>query len=221
MTKRVRAHVNPLSITKEISFSGFPNDNTIIVDVGSCKGEFAEELIKKFPEKNYILFEIRVPLMKKLEEKFKDYSNVVVFGGDGGRNFESILKPSVDRGIKIETIYVNFPDPWFKDRHKKRRFITPKFLEKINDFINCKTTFIFQTDQKFLFDETLEILRNSSFNDIEFFDSSPFGIRTDWEETTMKLGRKIWRVRFKRQNTKEQTPVIRYRNEAKKRKEKE
>lgn len=203
MAKRIRAHVNPLSITHEYSFKGFENDHPIVIDVGSCKGEFAQGLVEKFPEKNFILFEIRKPLQEKLEKIFENHDNVVIFDGDAGRNFRSILEPSLLREISIEEVYINFPDPWFKDRHKKRRFINLKFLEDLSEYISPKTTFIFQTDQQFLFEETLEILKNSNFSHIEFFEDSPFGIETDWEQATKKIGREIWRIRFRKKDKKD------------------
>ncbi len=196
MQKRIRNHVNPLSITHEYQFEGFENDHPIIVDVGSCKGEFAAALIDKFPNKNFVLFEIRVPLREKLEEQFKDFSNVKVFGGDAGRNFKSILKPSIDRGVHLETVYLNFPDPWFKEKHKKRRFLNSKFLEEVRGYIRPETEFVFQTDQQFLFDETLAMMRECGITDIHFFDEPPYGVRTDWECATMALGRSISRMRF-------------------------
>ncbi len=197
MSKRLRPHVNPLSITKEYSFEGFANNNPIIVDMGACKGEFTAELLEKFPDKNFVLFEIRIPLADKLRQKFENNKNVVVFDGDGGRNFEAILRPSIEKGIKLETVYVNFPDPWFKEKHKKRRFITSKFLEKSAEWITKDTEFVFQTDQKFLFEETLETVENSVFSKVEFFKKPPFGIRTDWEQAKIKEGDEIFRMKFK------------------------
>ena len=196
--KRVRPHVNPLSITHELSFEGFENNNPIIVDVGACKGEFTEELTKQFPNKNFIVFEIRLPLVEKLWQKFVSHENVVVFDGDAGRNFKSILKPSIDRGVKVEQIFVNFPDPWFKEKHKKRRFINEKFLAGCAGFIPKDTQWVFQTDQKFLFDETLEVVQKSPFSQIKFFDEPPHGIRTDWEQAKIAEGAKIFRMRFGR-----------------------
>lgn len=195
MAIRVRAHVNPLSILKEHSFQGFGNNNPIIVDVGACKGEFAYELVQKFPGKNFVLFEIRVPLANKLREKFSEFSNVVVFDGDAGRNFESILKSSAER---IETIYVNFPDPWFKEKHKKRRFINTKFLNSCEEWMNGETEFVFQTDQQFLFEETLEVVKESPFREIQFFKDSPHGVQTDWEVAKIREGGQVWRMKFKK-----------------------
>ncbi len=196
--RRVRKHVNPLSILKKHNFAGFGNDKPILVDVGACLGEFAEELVKKFPAKNFILFEIRVPLANKLREKFKDYENVVVFDGDAGLNFRGILEPCLKQGAKIEQIFVNFPDPWFKERHKKRRFINEKFLASCADWLPAETEFVFQTDQEFLFNETLEVVENSPFSKIAFFEGSIHGIPTHWEKQKLLEGAKIWRMRFRK-----------------------
>lgn len=201
MPKRVRTHVNPLSILKEHTFEGFSREAPLIVDVGACKGEFVEEMAQKFPEKNFIALEIRVPLARKLQEKFKDFPNVVVFDGDAGRNFKSLLGPSLAQGRDIETIYVNFPDPWFKEKHKKRRFINASFLEEMKDFLPATTSFVFQTDQKFLFEETLDVLKNSPYPDITFFENSPHGVMTDWEKAKVAQGAPIYRMRFKQKKS--------------------
>ncbi|MCF7917453.1 hypothetical protein K9L27_00375 [Candidatus Gracilibacteria bacterium] len=195
MSPRIRAHVNPLAVRQEYSFGGFGNKNPIIIDVGACRGEFALELVQKFPQKNFILFEIRIPLAEKLRKQFSKFPNVIVFDGDAGRNFRSILVSSA--GV-LETIYINFPDPWFKDKHKKRRFLHEKFLSECAEWIHEKTTFVFQTDQQFLFEETFAIVQKSAFCDIHKFNTPPFGIMTDWEQVKRKKGEKIWRMEFKK-----------------------
>jgi tRNA (guanine-N7-)-methyltransferase len=195
---RVRAHVNPLSVRLEHSFQGFENQNPILIDVGACKGEFSEALMQKFPDRNFVLFEIRVPLADQLREKFKGRSNVIVFDGDAGKNFENILRSSVEKGVLIEEIFVNFPDPWFKEKHKKRRFINPDFLEKCSEWISDKTWFVFQTDQRFLFEETVETVEASPFSHIERFNFSAHGIPTHWEQQKLNEGSEIWRMQFKK-----------------------
>ena len=170
----------------------------MVVDVGSCKGEFIQALVDRFPNKNFVLFEIRVPLAQRLRSMFKDHSNVVVFEGDAGLNFKNILKPSIDRGVMVEEIYVNFPDPWFKERHKKRRFISSKFLSESSSYVSAETKWVFQTDQEFIFRETVEVLEKSAFNQIKYFNAPPYGVRTNWEVATMREGRCIWRMEFLR-----------------------
>lgn len=196
MAKRVRTHANPLSITKEIHFEGFGNNQPIFVDVGAFKGEFMAELATQFPDHNYICFEIRSSIANDLREKFKDQPNFAVFDGDAGRNFRNILQPCLDQGAVIKNIFVNFPDPWFKDRHKKRRFITTTFCNELASWLPPKTEIVFQTDQQFLFDETLEYLKETPYRNIEYFDDSVYGIPTDWEKIKLAQGDLIWRMKF-------------------------
>lgn len=196
--KRTRNHVNPLSILKDHTFDGFGNDKPIFVDVGAFRGEFMDRLSEKFPDHNYLLFEIRTPIAKKLEANFGDRPNFAIFDGDAGRNFRAILQPCMDQGAKIEKIFVNFPDPWFKDRHKKRRFINPKFLAEVATWIPKETIFVFQTDQKFVFEETLEALQESAYTNITQFEGSAYGIPTDWEQAKLDAGDEINRMEFTR-----------------------
>jgi tRNA (guanine-N7-)-methyltransferase len=99
--------------------------------------------------------------------------------------------------VLVEEIFINFPDPWFKERHKKRRVINKKFLESVSKWVQKETTWIFQTDQKQLFEETVEILKELDFLNIEFFDESPHGATTKWENAKKKDGFKINRLRFR------------------------
>lgn len=197
MAKRVRTHVNPLSITEEHHFEGFGNNHPIFVDVGAFKGEFMAGLLEKFPNHNFILFEIRLPIAEKLREKFKDHENVVVFHGDAGINFKNILQPCLNQGAVIKQVFVNFPDPWFKDKHKKRRFITTKFLNQCASWLPPETEFIFQTDQEFLFTETKEYLTETPYSITEEFTEPSHGLTTNWEEAKVAEGGSVYRMRFK------------------------
>ena len=198
MNKRTRTHSNPLANLQEIHFEGFGNDNPIFVDVGAFKGEFMEKLAEKFPNHNFICFEIRTPIAEALKEKFKDKPNFRVFEGDAARNFKNILEPCLNEGASIEQIFVNFPDPWFKDRHKKRRFITTKFCNDLAQWFPAKTEIVFQTNKQFLFEETLEYLKETPYKGINQFEGSVHGIPTDWETAKLAKGEKIWRMKFTR-----------------------
>jgi len=195
---RCRPHVNPLAITKEVSFDGFENNNPLVVDIGSYKGEFVKALADKHPEKNYIACEIRTPIANALRTMFKDYQNVVVFDGDAGLNFQKLLEPSLEKGIKLERVYVNFPDPWFKESHKKRRFINHNFLKSIHSWFPSEAEIVFQTDQEFLFEETQEYLIDSGFEVIEVFHNPPFGVQTNWEKAKSECGKTIFRCIIKK-----------------------
>jgi len=162
--------------------------------------EFSFTLTQQFPEKNFLLFEIRIPFFLRLEKLFSGFPHVSVFDGDAGRNFRLILEPLFQSGVRVEKIFVNFPDPWFKEKHKKRRFITQTFLQECAEYFVGNPEFLFQTDQEFLFQETLEIVQQSAFSHVVFFDEPPFGVVTEWESVKRKENpdMKIWRMRFQK-----------------------
>lgn len=195
--KRIRNHVNPLAYTEEFFFNGFDNKKNIIVDIGSYRGEFGEKLLEKFgDEKNFIFFEIRKPFFEYLEKIFQRHKNVKIFSGDAGRNLKNILELSIKKGVKIEKIFINFPDPWFKEKHKKRRLISEKFLKDLESWIPSETEIIFQTDQAKLFFETRKIIKKNQNFKIKYFWKAIWGISTYWEEMKKKESKIIWRMKI-------------------------
>ena len=195
MSKRVRNHVNPLAITEEISFAGFANGNPVVVDVGAYRGEFVEGLADQFPDQNYIALEVRRRVADELQKKFARRDNIVVFPGDAGRNLRTILEPSMKRGIRIKEIFVNFPDPWFKKKHHKRRFINKDFLKETKTWIDHETRWVFQTDQERLFHDTVDILDELAIA-YRRLSSSPYGVKTKWEKAKLAVGQEIYRLEF-------------------------
>ncbi len=195
MARRIRHHVNPLGILTEHRFGGFGNTRDVVVDIGAYKGEFIAALRERFPRRNYIVLEVRSRVAARLKERFRDADNVAVFDGDGTRNFKSIVKPCQDEGAFIREVYVNFPDPWLKDRHKKRRIITERFLRATAQWLSPKTTWVFQTDQESVFDDTVAILERCGYA-YERFTAPPYGIATDWEVAQSARGAQIYRMRF-------------------------
>lgn len=194
--KRIRNHVNPLSDRQEYVFEGFDNNKTLIVDIGSYRGEFVEQLVDYFAEeKNFLACEIRKPYANYLRELFADNKNVAVFDSDSARNFKGLVKPSQDKGILTEYVFINFPDPWFKDRHKKRRVVSTKFLQETAEWISPETVFIFQTDQEQLFRDTQELLDEQGIIYTEF-DDSLWGAQTHWERMKISEGNPIYRMSF-------------------------
>jgi tRNA G46 methylase TrmB len=110
--KRIRNHVNPLSIFHENKIDVFDNKRPVIMDIGSYRGEFGERLLKYFgKERNFVFFEIRKPFYEYLKELFKEEKNVRVFDGDAARSLKKMILDLKENGNEIEKIFVNFPDP--------------------------------------------------------------------------------------------------------------
>ncbi len=201
MTKqRVRHHVNPLSDLTEIAFSGFGNDKPIIVDVGADRGEFSQGILDRYGDRyNLIVSEIRKPLAVKLEDKFAPYPYVKVVAGDFVRNVRALLEPAIKNdGVHIEKVFINFPDPWFKDRHHKRRVVGERLIENISGWMGPETWWYFQTDQAELFRDTREFLLGCELVEVEFeFDEDLYEIETKWGAAKRAAGYEINRLRFR------------------------
>ena len=201
MAKRIRPHVNPFSVRKEISFAGFPDWRPIWVDVGAARGEFLGEMMQQFPTKNFVFFEIRQPLFCHLQQKFGGFKNVKIFDGNASQNFENVLRPSREKGVKIEKVFINFPDPHLKPRHQKRRFLNENFLEQTEKWIGAETEFFLQTDQKSVFEHGLEMLQwRKNFWKFEIFSEPILGVQTEWEKVKVGEGAAIFRLKFQKKD---------------------
>lgn len=221
LPKRVRNHVNPLADQTEINFGGFANAKPIMIDIGAYRGEFSQQLVEQFGDThNFIVTEIRKPYANYLRELFQGNTNVAVFDGDSARNIRGLLESSIKKGVLIDYVFINFPDPWFKEKHKKRRVVNHDFLNTLKDLLQTqapevvprpgcisgggtsgcgtsnKTKIIFQTDQKPLFDETVELIQENRGWQVEHFDNPLWGIQSHWENTKVAEGNLIYRVQI-------------------------
>jgi tRNA (guanine-N7-)-methyltransferase len=105
-----------------------------------------------------------------------------------------------ENGNEIEKIFVNFPDPWFKEKHKKRRFLNEKILNIFFKVLDEDSEIIFQTDQKSLFKDTVKLVKNNGNFKIRKFKKALFDIHTYWEEMKIKEGSKIYRMSLQKKD---------------------
>ena len=193
--KRKRNHVNPLADETVINFAGFKNTRPIIMDIGAYRGEFSEQLVEKFSNThNFIVTEIRKPYANYLQELFNENKNVEVFNGDSAKNISGLIKQSLDNGVLIDYIFVNFPDPWFKEKHKKRRVVNTNFLNELANLVTPEVKLVFQTDQKQMFEETVELIIEHGKFDVEYFEEPLWGIQSHWEIMKTDEGDEINRM---------------------------
>lgn len=129
----------------------FGNENPIHIEIGMGKGQFIMELAKTNPDINYIGIEKYSSVLVRALEKRPELEtkNLVFIRMDA----EDIVK--VFDKDEIERIYLNFSDPWPKDRHAKRRLTSTQFLSKYNQFLQPDGKVIFKTDNRPLFDFSL------------------------------------------------------------------
>ena len=130
----------------------FGNENEIHTEVGTGKGRFLMELAKAHPEINYVGIEkyssVLLRAVQKMEENL--LPNVRFIRMEAEHILRYFAKGEVDR------VYLNFSDPWPKERHAKRRLVSREFLDRYRILLTPQGHLEFKTDNKDLFDFGVE-----------------------------------------------------------------
>lgn len=169
----------------------FNNDNPIYIEIGIGKGKFIVENALKYPNINFIGIEKYDSVLVRAIQKSNELelNNLKLVRMDAKR-IEEVFDHEVDR------IYLNFSDPWPKDRHYKRRLTSYVFLDKYEHIFKNNKYIIMKTDNIDLFNFSLESLTNHGYN-IEFMTNDLHSlnnvdnIMTEYEEKFSNKGIKI------------------------------
>ena len=130
----------------------FGNDHPIRIEIGMGKGRFLMDMARLYPEINFIGIEkyssVLLRAVQKLEEE--ELPNVRLIRMDA-EDLENVFAQG-----ELDRIYLNFSDPWPKDRHAKRRLESRQFLARYDQILKKDGTIEFKTDNRALFDFALE-----------------------------------------------------------------
>lgn len=132
----------------------FGNDRPIRIEIGMGKGRFIMDMAELHPEINYIGIEkfssVLIRGIQKLEER--QLPNVYFVRMDA-EAITDVFEPG-----EVDRIYLNFSDPWPKDRHAKRRLPSKEFLARYDQILKKDGVIEFKTDNQDLFAFALEQL---------------------------------------------------------------
>lgn len=176
----------------------FENDHPIRIEIGMGKGQFLLELARREPEINFIGIEryssVLVHPVRKLEA-LTPLHNIVLLRMDAERLTEVFAPGEVDR------IYLNFSDPWPKDRHAKRRLPGRVFLGRYEQVLVPGGLIEFKTDNRSLFDFALEEAKEAGWTiDACTYDlhhdpvMNEGNIMTEYETRFSELGNPIFKL---------------------------
>ncbi|MEW4284433.1 tRNA (guanosine(46)-N7)-methyltransferase TrmB [Priestia koreensis] len=176
----------------------FGNDNPIHIEVGTGKGQFLVGMAKQNPNVNYIgieLFEsiIVVALDRLIEEKLP---NLKLLNVDAATLNDIFGKNDVER------VYLNFSDPWPKNRHAKRRLTYKTFLKRYEDLLVDGGEIHFKTDNQGLFEYSLTSFSEYGlllkYVSLDLHKSDFEGnVMTEYEEKFSNAGQRIYRCEVK------------------------
>ncbi len=209
----MRQHVNPLSQFFQLPLS-LPSKNVLFkkshnpihLDIGSAKGEFLIELAIKYPDWNFVGLEIREPLVSLCEKKRRklELDNLKFLFCNVNVSLDEWLS-DLDYG-QLKRVSIQFPDPWFKRKHFKRRVLKTNILNSIAKAMSKDGEIFIQTDIfKLIEYMTNTIDKNRYFNkkevgDLRFIDENPYQVKTDREIFSLKKNLLIYRAIYIRNN---------------------
>jgi len=192
----MRQHVNPLSrnfneiesIPFLIAMFGDPKLK-LHLDIGCAAGEFLFDLALVNTSWNYLGIEIREKLVKtaQLKARKREIKNLYFLFGNANNILNDVQSKFIIKNLK--SLSLNFPDPWFKKRHHKRRVIQPDFIINLSNLMQTGSLIFVKTDVKDLFDYMdctissnfhFKTIDKKDFNCSESFN--PIKVKTDREK---------------------------------------
>ena len=205
----MRQHVNPLSQffqipislpSKTVLFS--KSNNPIHLDIGSAKGEFLIELAQKSPDWNFVGLEIREPLVRLCEKKREklELNNLKFLFCNVNVSLDEWLA-DLNFG-QLKRVSIQFPDPWFKRKHFKRRVLKDNLINSIAKSMSKEGEIFIQSDILKLIESMTNIIdENRYFNrkdlgDLSFIDKNPYNVKTDRELFSLKKNLPIYRLMY-------------------------
>ncbi len=205
----MRQHVNPLSQFFQLPLS-LPSKNILFekshypihLDIGSAKGEFLIELATKYPDWNFVGLEIREPLVSLCEKKRRklELTNLKFLFCNVNVSLDEWLS-DLDFG-QLKRVSIQFPDPWFKRKHFKRRVLKTNILNSIAKAMSKDGEIFIQSDIfKLIEYMTNTIDKNRYFTrknggDLRSIDKNPYNVMTDREIFSLKKNLLIYRVMY-------------------------
>ncbi len=178
----------------------FKNNNPIQIEIGMGKGKFITSLAKLNPNINYIGIEKYSSVLIRAVEKQEELKleNLIFIRMDAEKIEDVFIKDEIDK------IYLNFSDPWPKDRHSKRRLTSKEFLKRYDQILKKEGIIEFKTDNKGLFEFSLEEAPIAGWNIIEWTDNlhksemSKGNVMTEYEEKFSSMGNFIYKMSINR-----------------------
>ena len=176
----------------------FGNGNPIHIEVGMGKGKFITEMALRNPDINYIGIERYTSVLLRAvqkREKLEEIPNLYYLCIDARE------LPRIFAKAEVERIYLNFSDPWPKDRHAKRRLPSREFLARYGEILPGNGSVEFKTDNKGLFAFALEEAEASGWrldactfdlhHDAEMMEGN---VMTEYEEKFSGMGNPIHKM---------------------------
>ena len=178
----------------------FHNTHPVHIEIGMGKGQFITELARQNPDINYIGIEKFSSVLVRAIERLdaapdRDQLQNLLYIRMDAEHLEQVFAP-----CEVSRIYLNFSDPWPKDRHAKRRLTSDRFLARYNNVLTPEGRIMFKTDNQDLFQFSLEQITASGWTldkvtfDLHHSAYNEGNIMTEYEARFSAEGKPICRL---------------------------
>ncbi len=202
---RVHQHVNPLApyyrfTPKPLEIEKvFENpDLPLHLDIGCARGRFILKMAEIEKSWNFLGLEIREPLVEEANRLAKeaDLKNLHYEFCNATHALDKFLE-KLPADI-LQTVTIQFPDPWFKNKHAKRRMVKDKMVKTIVEHLKTAGNVFIQTDVDFLAEEMFEIFReNNRLRELKISEN-PFPVKTERETAVEEKELPVFRRVFEK-----------------------
>jgi len=207
---RVRQHVNPLSQKYQQPIEPpewdkiyAHSEQPLHLDIGCGRGWFLVQMAELHPAWNFLGLEIREPLVEQANGwcQERGLTNLHYIFCNVNNSLEPLLRSLPPNALQRVTI--QFPDPWFKKRHQKRRVVQPETVAELAQYLPSGGMLFVQSDVKAVAVEMCDrVQANSAFqrqNNGDWLPTNPLPIPTEREQSTLSRGEPVYRAMFLRQ----------------------
>ncbi len=165
------------------------------LEIGSGRGDFLVGMAKQLPQGLFLGVEMKEELLMRTAHKLESENihNVKLLLADVITCFDQMPAEIFD------AIYLNFSDPWPKDRHAKRRLTHSRFLEAYRRLLKPSGVLVVKTDNPNLFRFSLDSLSEANYDMIEVVEdltalADPLNVVTEYEAKFSAMGHPIFRI---------------------------
>ena len=201
---RHRIHANPFSVPKPEPMPKwdevFGRKAPIALEIGFGIGGFLLDLGAKHPEWNVLGVEIRQHFVNGVLKQagLRGLNNVQAIVANINRDLDELLE---DQSVAF--VSVNFPDPWFKKRHHKRRIVKPEFVACLQKKLAVGGVFHMATDWENYAEHMLEVMTTAEgfknqAEDNQYVPRPEHRPLTKFENRGHKLGHGVWDLMFEK-----------------------
>jgi len=204
MRKRYRQHINPLKMTSLVPREplSLPPGVETIIELGCADARFIIERARQYPGQLFVGLDIREEFLLEGRERTDELglNNVRLEVCNLLVDTPHLFEPG-----RISCFLINFPDPWFKRRQRRRRWLDAGALEHLVRALCPGGQIFFQSDVWSLAVDALALFEahpqlDNLVEEWRFCRENPFGVQSTREQICAKEMKQVWRAWFARRS---------------------